>query len=179
MGINVKRSTKIVSSSVVVLLGFSLPALAQDVPALMSGEWGAKACDAWNAEPILTDKLVESEWINNDADRGYKILHVYRTDCGDEPTAELRIVEKDGKAMCEYGGPIQNAELNSKVDYVMHAKTERWQEMGSGEYGPMKAMMLRRLKFSGPKWEAMKNMDPFKSFLLLAGKVSSTTESCP
>jgi len=174
-----KRSTKVVSCAVVLSMSISFPVLAQDTPVLMSGEWGAKACEAWNAEPILTDKLMESEWINNDAERGYKILHVYRTDCGDAPTAELRIVEKDGKATCEYGGSIQNAELNSKVDYVMHATTERWQEMGSGKYGPMKAMMLRRLKFSGPKWEAMKNMDPFKSFLLLAGKVSSTTESCP
>jgi putative sterol carrier protein len=61
----------------------------------------------------------------------------------------------------------------------MYAETERWQQMGAGEYGPMKAMMFNRLKFDGPMWEAMKNMGPFKNFLLLVGKVPSDTASCP
>jgi putative sterol carrier protein len=61
----------------------------------------------------------------------------------------------------------------------MNASTERWQEMGADEYGPMKAMMLGRLKFSGPYGEAMGNMGPFKNFLLLVGKVPASTASCP
>ncbi len=173
------RSLQRVAMSVMIVIGWGTSAHAQDASVLMSAEWGTKACEAWNAEPVLTGQLVESEWINNDADRGYKVIHVYRTDCGDAPTAELRIVEKNGKAMCDYGGLVQNAELNTKVDYTMHATTQRWQEMGSGKYGPMRAMMLRRLKFSGPKWEAMKNMGPFKSFLLLVGKTPSTVDTCP
>jgi putative sterol carrier protein len=51
--------------------------------------------------------------------------------------------------------------------------------MGEGKYGPMKAMMLRRLKFTGPKMEAMGNMGPFTNFLLLVGTVPSDTSSCP
>ncbi len=39
--------------------------------------------------------------------------------------------------------------------------------------------MLFRLKFKGPKWEAMKNMGPFENFLLLTGKVPSDASSCP
>jgi putative sterol carrier protein len=61
----------------------------------------------------------------------------------------------------------------------MSAETARWQEMGRGEYGPMKAMMLGRLKFEGPKLEAMGNMGPFENFLLLFGKVPSDTSACP
>ena len=61
----------------------------------------------------------------------------------------------------------------------MHAKTARWVEMGSGEYGPMKGMMLGRLSFSGPRAEAMGNMGPFTNFLLLVGKVPSDTTTCP
>jgi putative sterol carrier protein len=51
--------------------------------------------------------------------------------------------------------------------------------MGKGEYGPMRAMMFRRLKFDGPMMEAMDNMGPFGSFLLLVGKVPGETASCP
>jgi len=42
----------------------------------------------------------------------------------------------------------------------MHAETARWQEMGRGEYGPMRAMMFNRLE-------------------LLVGKVPGGTGTCP
>ena len=147
-------------------------------PAFMSGDWGPAACAAWNADPVLTKDLVDSGWIKNDKGRGYKVLQVYRSDCGDKPTVELRVALKDGKAQCVYGGPVETKQLEHGADYVMHATTERWKEMGAGEYGAMKAMMLGRLSFSGPYGEAMGNMGPFGNFLLLAGKVQGAT-SCP
>lgn len=63
-------------------------------------------------------------------------------------------------------------------DYTMHATTERWNQMGAGEYGPMKAMMFGRLEFTGPKMEAMSVMDPFEAFLRLPGKVAGD-KACP
>ena len=63
--------------------------------------------------------------------------------------------------------------------YLMFAKTERWEEMGAGKYGPMKGMMFRRLRFQGPRMEAMNNMGPFKSFLLLTGEIPGDTSVCP
>jgi hypothetical protein len=77
------------------------------------------------------------------------------------------------------GGAIEHAALDGDADYLMHAWTSRWVEMGKGEYGPTKAMFLGRLEFQGPMLEAMGNMGPFSSFLLLVGKVPSTTGSCP
>jgi putative sterol carrier protein len=62
---------------------------------------------------------------------------------------------------------------------MMFATTERWLQMGNGDYGPMKGMLTRRLRFKGPKWEAMHNMGPFTSFLLLTGSVESDSEACP
>ncbi len=153
-------------------------AMAED-PVLMSAAWAAQACDAWNADAVLTGDLAESGWIENDKGRGYKVMQVYRNDCGEKPTAELRVSLKDGKAMCVYGGAVETAEPDGGADYVMNASTERWQEMGANEYGPMKAMMMGRLKFSGPYGEAMGNMGPFKNFLLLVGKVPASTASCP
>jgi putative sterol carrier protein len=51
--------------------------------------------------------------------------------------------------------------------------------MGRGEYGPMRAMFFNRLQFEGPRFEAMGNMGPFESFLLLVGKVPGDAASCP
>ena len=152
---------------------------AQAAPVMMSAEWAKDACAAWNRETTLTAGLKNSGWTANDANRGYKVIHVYRTDCKDGAAVELRIATKREKATCEYGGAIEKAQLDGGADYLMHADTARWIEMGKGEYGPMRAMLFGRLKFEGPKMEAMANMDPFASFLLLVGKVPSDTGSCP
>lgn len=151
---------------------------AYAAPVMMSAEWAAQACEAWNKDTTLTTGLAD-KWIKNNKNRGHKIIHMYRTDCESSPKVELRISDKDGKAMCEYGGKVETAKLDSSADYVMHATTARWQEMGAGEYGPMKAMMFGRLKFEGPKVEAMGVMAPFTSFLQLVGKVPSDVSSCP
>lgn len=153
------------------------PAAAQSV--LMSAIWAQGACDAWNKDAVLTDRLVETGWIKNDRNRGYKVLQLFRKDCGEKPTAELRIALKSDKAMCVYGGKVETATLDQGADYVMSAETARWVEMGKGDYGPMRAMMFGRLDFVGPKLEAMGNMAPFGNFLLLVGKVPGDTKSCP
>ena len=144
---------------------------------LMSSDWAVGMCDAWNQEPSLTEGL--AKWMENDKDRGYKILRVYRMDCPESPRIQLRVADRDGAVTCIEGGLETDDALDSSCDYVMFAKTERWLEMGAGEYGPMGGMMTGRLKFEGPKWEAMKNMGPFKSFLQLVGKVPGDSETCP
>jgi putative sterol carrier protein len=151
---------------------------AAQAATLMSAEWTAKACEQWNNTPLLANDLAD-KWIKNDGGKGYKIIHLYRTDCGEASKTEMRISAKDGKAMCTYGGKVENTKLDSGVDYIMHATTERWGEMGRGEYGPMKAMSFFRLKFTGPKLEAMSVMGPFEAFLLMPGKVPGDTTSCP
>src|SRR5512143_1065360 len=111
----------------------ALSALSSSVgaaPVMMSADWAKDACAAWNMDPVLTQKLVDSGWVKNDKGRGYKIMQVYRTDCGDKPTAEMRVALKDGKAACVYGGAPQAASPDSGADYVMKAKTVRWVEMG-------------------------------------------------
>ena len=161
-----------------LFLSFSLGSVAAQ-PVLMSAEWAAGACEAWNKDAVLTDQLVESEWVKNDKGRGHKVMQIFRKDCGQAPTVEMRVALKDNKAKCIYGGKVETAKLDSGTDYVMSADTARWLEMGKGEYGPMRAMMFGRLEFSGPMLEAMGNMGPFENFLLLVGKVPGTTNACP
>lgn len=144
---------------------------------LMSAQWAKAACQAWNTDTVLTGQLQASGWVANDRKRGYKVLQVYRTDCGASPRVELRIASKEGKALCVASGKSE-AKLDFDADYSMSADTVRWQEMGRGEYGPMRAMLFGRLSFEGPMGEAMGNMGPFEGFLLLVGKVPGEN-ACP
>lgn len=159
------------------LAAIGLVSLSAQAAPLMSADWAKQACQAWNANPILTDELAD-KWIKNDKGRGYKIIHMYRTDCGESTKVQLTISAQGGKAMCTYAGPIRDTNLESDADYLMHAETKRWREMGAGEYGPMRAMMFGRLKFEGPKGEAMRVMGPFEQFLLIPGKVPGE-DACP
>jgi putative sterol carrier protein len=145
---------------------------------MMSPEWAKGMCEAWNADPVLTTKLVESGWVKNDKGRGFKVMQIYRSDCPESPRIELRVSEKGGKAVCTYGGNAET-KVDTSADYMMWAETRRWIEMGRGDYGPMRAMMFNRLTFDGPMGEAMGNMGPFEGFLLLVGKVPGDTKACP
>ncbi len=176
MKLNYRRSTILFIS--LVLVAATGVSKARAASPLMSQDWAAQACEAWNEDPRLTDGLIESQWIDNDAGRGFKTIELYRSDCSESPRVQIRISNLNDKARCVYGGGVDKP-LDLDVDYIMYADTNRWLEMGRGEYGPMRGMLFGRLKFEGPKWEAMKNMGPFRSFLLLVGKVPSEVDNCP
>ena len=79
-------------------------AMAQVPPPAMSAPWAQALCEAWNADPSLTEKLVESGWIKNDGGRGYKAMQVHRADCPASARVELQVALEDNKAQCVYGG---------------------------------------------------------------------------
>jgi len=164
-----------------MLLSFFIGFNAYAAPVFMSGDWAAEACKGWNADTGLTEKLKKSGWVENNKGRKHKVMQIYRIGCESSPRVELQIADKDGKAMCVYGGwaKTKAADLNKSVDYVMFATDKNWKRMGDGTDGPMKAMMFGRLKFKGPKFEAMGNMGPFGGFLRLTGTVESDRSSCP
>lgn len=152
----------------------------------MDAAWAKQACAAWNKEAVLTEQLKQMpsdmfgdgyQWIKNDAGRGYKIIQIYRDGC-EASKIQLNISLKDDKAMCTYGGKPDGKKMDSNVDYVMHASDKDWACMGSGSCGVMGSMMTGKLKFKGPKVEAMKVMDPFGKFLKLTGKVPGNKGVC-
>ncbi|HEB96267.1 MAG TPA: sterol-binding protein [Sedimenticola thiotaurini] len=169
------------TKSIAMILGLAAAsAAAQAAPTFMSPEWAAQACKAWNQDGELTKGLGD-DWIENDAGRGYKVIQIYRSDCPDSKKIELTIKKDGDKAVCSYGGAVAHNELNSDVDYLMYASDEDWDCMGKGEWGcgPMGAMATGKLKFEGPKVEAMSVMGPFEGFLLLTGKVEADRKACP
>lgn len=165
-------------SALLTLFAVSVSANAASV--FMSEKWAEEACDAWNQDQELA-KGLGGDWIGNDADRGYKVIQIYRIDCKDSAKVELTIVKDGDEAKCSYGGAVKHTELNDDVDYLMYAEDEDWACMGEGSWGcgPMGAMATGKLKFDGPKGEAMGVMGPFEGFLLLTGKVPSDRSSCP
>jgi len=63
--------------SAVAALGLTCAAGAAHAQSeMMSAAWAKAACDAWNAEPVLTDRLVEPGWVKNDANRGFKVIQI-------------------------------------------------------------------------------------------------------
>ncbi|WP_462320804.1 SCP2 sterol-binding domain-containing protein [Halochromatium sp.] len=157
-----------------MLMTASLGAQAE---VFMSEAWAKQACEVWNNSSTLTNDL--SKWATNDDGRGFKTIQMYRDKCGLGNKVELKITNKDGKAICIHGGAVTNSNPDYGVDYLMHATDENWTCMGTGECKAMGAMMTGKLKFSGPKMEAMGVMGPFNEFLLLTGSVGGDKSSCP
>lgn len=153
-------------------------AAASQATPLMSTDWAAAACQEWNKTPTLTDGLVGKVWLGNDAGRGYKIIQMYRNECGAASKVELKIVPQDGKAMCIYGGQPATPNFDAAKDYVMYAPTLTWNEMGAGKYGPKSGMVFRGFRFDGSMSEAMGVMGAFEAFVLIPGKVPGEAE-CP
>lgn len=146
-------------------------------PVLMSPAWTSEFCQAWNKTPELAEGL-SGEWLHDDHGRGYKVIEMYRSDCGKGSMVELKIVPKDGKAYCTAGGAV-NTPADFDYDFLMHATTDNWKAMGRGDVGAMGGMMTGKLEFQGPKFVAMRAMKPFGSFLLLVGKVPGDAATCP
>ncbi|MBT3236635.1 MAG: hypothetical protein HN353_11830 [Bdellovibrionales bacterium] len=142
----------------------------------MTSEWAEELCEEWNYSEVLTENL--DSWMDNNLERGYKVMMMSRSDCPTSELVQLTLKRVDGLTWCTAGG-AGTANANPKADYIMTATTKNWLKMGSGEVGPAMAMITGRLKFKGPKGEAMRNMGPFKSFMLLIGAFESDASVCP
>ncbi|RMD47223.1 MAG: SCP-2 sterol transfer family protein [Aquificota bacterium] len=143
------------------------------IPKFMDEEYAKQFCDLWNKTPTLTDGL--SNWSKKVNKNGYRIIRFYRQDCGGpEKAIELHIAPKDGKAICIYGGKA----TNEKADFLMFATDKNWESLAKGEFGFMGMGIMTKMTFKGSKIEAMRNMGPFKTFLLNLDKVPHTMD-CP
>ncbi len=149
--------------------------------AFMDAQWAKQACDGWNASSTLTNELGGDKWAANDKGTGYKLIQSYRTQCGETTKVQMVIENKDGKAMCTAAGKPDGKPFDSAKDYLMHATDDDWTCMGEGKFGcgAMGAMASGKLKFDGPKMEAMGVMGPFNGYLLLTGTVAGDKSSCP
>ena len=96
---------------------------------------------------------------------------------GNQHSGYFNYASCPGLANVDSGFVVES--FNSGYDYNMSAKTKNWKKMGTGALGPSGAMMTGRLRFQGPKVEAMKFMEPFKGFLRLTGDIEGDRNVCP
>jgi putative sterol carrier protein len=157
-----------------LLVSLALVGSAMSTNVFMGPEYAKELCEVWNKTPKLTEELGKSEsWISVPERK----IFLYREDCSPDKQVQLTIKNEGNKAVCVYGGPAKDK--RGKDDFLLYAESKRWEEMGRGEYGPMKAMTLGRLKFEGSKEVAMKNMGPFEAFLTAVGKPPYDASKCP
>jgi len=161
----------------IATVGFTTSSMASE---FMDASWAKQMCGAWNKSGTLTKGL--ATWSTNDKKRGYKLIQLYRSHCGVKSRVQLTITSQNGKSHCQSAGKPDGKKMNYSVDYLMNASDENWKCMGKASFGcgAMGAMMSGKLKFKGPKVEAMKVMSPFGAFLKLVGSVGKNdSKTCP
>lgn len=82
----------------------------------MSAPFAHAMCTAWNADATLTEKLVESGSMKNDAGCGFKLMQIYRSDYPTSARIEMQIALEDGQAKCVYGGAARATPLDGGAD---------------------------------------------------------------
>ena len=149
----------------------------------MDASWAKNMCSQWNQNAGLSQQLGGETWVDNNAGRGYKLIQLYRTECGASTKIQLTIKNQQGKAICTYGGKPNNQALDSKVDYVLHAKDKHWVCIGAGKFGcgAAGALSTGKLQLKGSMAEVKSVMQPFSTFLKLVGQVPGKkgAEHCP
>lgn len=161
--------------AIMIILGF---ALNSNAAVMMSDAWGKAICAEWNKDQVLTTAL--SDWMDNNGNRGYKVMLLSRLNCPKSIPVQMTIVKEGEDVICQ-DASLKNLEPDHNYDYSLSAETEDWREMGRGKIGAIYAMTSGALKFQGPRWEAFKNRTAFGNFLLLIGKIEKETDavSCP
>jgi putative sterol carrier protein len=163
----------------IITLALLFSAASLEATTFMDASWADKVCKAWNQNSTLTTELGK-KWVKNNNNRGYKIIQIYRDKCGENSKIQLIISDKEGKAICTKGGKPDGKKTDKNVDYVMHASDKDWTCIGKGSFGcgAMGAMATGKLKFKGPKMEAMSVMGPFGDFLTLTGEIDGDKSTC-
>jgi len=119
----------------------------------LSEEWIKQYAEVWNNDEELVSGL-----------KGFNATIKYFIDGSDQPPVYIKV--EDGKVV-EAG----LAEEGKEYDFEMWASIDNWKKLATGELGPKKAMMFRKLKFKGDMATAMAKMGPFSRSLQDMSKV--------
>ena len=156
----------------------------------MSPEFAKLMVDAWNSSSLpvkLGSKDVGgSNWINTPnkytgQPTSRQVIIMSRRDCPSIPRVQLTIENRDGKAVCTYGGAMK--ENYEKAEWAFSPKTVQWFKFASGMWGYMQMPGIMS-GFRGPMFVARANIDNFGEFWKVAGRLAKNinadiTSSCP
>lgn len=156
---------------------------AQNSMIFLSPEFTKLVCDAWN-QSELPQKLGTKEaggngWIFTENKytgevRNKQVLVMSRRDCASMPKVQLTIENKNGKAICTYGGAL--TESYEKAEWAFAPTTVQWYKFASGIWGYMQMPGIMK-GFRGPMFVARANIDNFGTFWKIVGKVAKETNA--
>jgi len=156
---------------------------AQNILQFLSPEFAKVVCDAWNQselpQKLGTKDVGGNEWILTQNKytgevRNKQVLVMSRRDCSAMPKVQLTIENKNGKALCTYGGAL--TESYEKAEWAFAPTTVQWFKFASGVWGYMQIPGIMK-GFRGPMFVARANIDNFGTFWKIVGKVAKQTNA--
>jgi len=150
----------------IVFLTNNKKASAQSNGKFLDKNFTTELCKAWN-NSTLPNKLGEkgSNWINKGKKKGTQTMVFWVKNCKTKKV-QLTVENKDGKAICTYGGIAKT----TKPDWKIYPPSYKWFKCATG-VNPMWQLLGN---FSGSMGVAMKNMGNFKVFFKVVGKLSKS-----
>lgn len=144
----------------------------------LSPEFTKFVCDEWNKSE-LTQKLGTkavggNDWILTKNKytgqvRNKQVFAMSRRDCDSMPKVQLTIENKDGRAICTYGGAL--IEEYKTAEWAFAPTTVQWYKFASGVWGYMQMPGIMK-GFRGPMFVARANIDNFGIFWKVVGKAA-------
>lgn len=156
---------------------------AQNALQFLSPEFAKLVCDAWNQselpQKLGTKDAGGNNWILTENKytgevRNKQVLVMSRRDCSAIPMVQLTIENKNGKALCTYGGAL--TESYEKAEWAFAPTTVQWYKFASGIWGYMQMPGIMK-GFRGPMFVARANIDNFGTFWKIVGKVAKQTNA--
>lgn len=156
---------------------------AQNAVQFLSPEFAKLVCDAWNQselpQKLGTKDAGGNDWILTENKytgevRNKQVLIMSRRDCNAMPKVQLTIENKNGKAVCTYGGIL--TESYEKAEWAFAPTTVQWYKFASGIWGYMQMPGIMK-GFRGPMFVARANIDNFGTFWKIVGKVAKQTNA--
>ncbi|HNX23784.1 MAG TPA: hypothetical protein PKG60_07020 [Spirochaetota bacterium] len=188
---------KLIFSLLMMLMVFSAPGFFTETAhagngavIFMSSDFAKLLVDAWNNSSLPvklgSKETGGSDWINTPnkytgEKRNRQVIVMSRRDCPSMPKVQLTIENKQGRAVCTYGGlMIDNYD---KAEWAFSPTTTQWYKFASGDWGYMQMPGIMP-GFRGPMFVARANIDNFGEFWKVAGRVAKKinadyTSSCP
>ncbi len=158
---------------------FILNADSQKKPVVfMSGDFAKLMVDAWNASSLPVSlgakEVGGSDWINTPnkytgETRNRQVIIMSRRDCPSLPKVQLTIENRNGKAICVYGGPM--TENYERAEWAFSPTTLQWYKFAAGNWGYMQMPGIMS-GFRGPMFVARANISNFGEFWKVAGRVA-------
>lgn len=182
---------------ILLLMVFSAPGIILDSAHAVKGEavfmnadFAKQLVDAWNSSSLPvrlgSKEIGGSDWINTPnkytgEKRNKQVIIMSRRDCPSMAKVQLTIENREGKAVCTYGGAM--TESYEKAEWAFSPTTVQWYKFASGEWGYMQMPGIMT-GFRGPMFVARANISNFGEFWKVVGRVAKKinadySSSCP